>query len=275
MAVGSNEPMVGASEVRKLEERVRDLERLFGRMTSCGGSGDGAGKETDLASACRAPAEGRFPMSRVAEVLGVSRSRLHARAAETSNPRGPLLRDRSLRTAACPPSSGRCPPDLRLSAHCRAAEQGTPRRRHRSDQPQACSSHPWSERADAEALHRPPETSPSSRQGGGHGIGPALVFGWSGDRPARSGEKVPVAFISDAFDREIIAHVAVAGAGISGSDVRDTRRDAVERRFSTDRAPIRSSIFPATAGAQTAKDTRNSAVVLVPVPCCAPKLDQP
>ena len=33
MAVGSNEPVVGASEVRKLEERVRDLERLLGRKT--------------------------------------------------------------------------------------------------------------------------------------------------------------------------------------------------------------------------------------------------
>jgi transposase len=33
MAVGSNEPVVGISEVRKLEERVRDLERLLGRKT--------------------------------------------------------------------------------------------------------------------------------------------------------------------------------------------------------------------------------------------------
>lgn len=33
MAVGSIEPVVGASEVRKLEERVRDLERLLGRKT--------------------------------------------------------------------------------------------------------------------------------------------------------------------------------------------------------------------------------------------------
>jgi len=33
MAVGSNEPVVGASEVRKLEDRVRDLERLLGRKT--------------------------------------------------------------------------------------------------------------------------------------------------------------------------------------------------------------------------------------------------
>ena len=33
MAVGKNEPVVGASEVRKLEDRVRELERLLGRKT--------------------------------------------------------------------------------------------------------------------------------------------------------------------------------------------------------------------------------------------------
>ncbi len=32
-AVGSDEPVVGSSEVRKLEERVRELERLLGRKT--------------------------------------------------------------------------------------------------------------------------------------------------------------------------------------------------------------------------------------------------
>ena len=31
MAVGSNEPVVGASEVRKLEDKVRALERMLGR----------------------------------------------------------------------------------------------------------------------------------------------------------------------------------------------------------------------------------------------------
>ena len=33
MAVGKNEPVVGASEVRKLEERVRQLGRMLGRKT--------------------------------------------------------------------------------------------------------------------------------------------------------------------------------------------------------------------------------------------------
>jgi transposase len=32
-AVGSDESVVGSSEVRRLEERVRDLERLLGRKT--------------------------------------------------------------------------------------------------------------------------------------------------------------------------------------------------------------------------------------------------
>lgn len=32
-AVGSDEPVVGSSEVRRLEERVRDLKRLLGRKT--------------------------------------------------------------------------------------------------------------------------------------------------------------------------------------------------------------------------------------------------
>lgn len=32
-AVGSDEPVVGSSEVKKLEEKVRELERLLGRKT--------------------------------------------------------------------------------------------------------------------------------------------------------------------------------------------------------------------------------------------------
>jgi transposase len=32
-AVGLDEPVVGSSEVRRLEERVRELERLLGRGT--------------------------------------------------------------------------------------------------------------------------------------------------------------------------------------------------------------------------------------------------
>ncbi|MCW2308876.1 transposase InsO family protein [Rhodobium gokarnense] len=55
--------------------------------------------------------------------------------------------------------------------------------------------------------------------------------------PCRSGEVVRLAFIIDAFDREIIAFVAVTGAGISGSDVRDMMLEAVEKRLGMTRAP--------------------------------------
>ncbi len=46
-----------------------------------------------------------------------------------------------------------------------------------------------------------------------------------------NGDILRLAFIIDAFDREIIAWTAVSGAGISGSDVRDMMLEAVEKRF--------------------------------------------
>ena len=52
-----------------------------------------------------------------------------------------------------------------------------------------------------------------------------------------NGGKVRVAFVIDAFAREVIAHVAVTGAGISGCDVRDMMLVAIERRFGADSAP--------------------------------------
>jgi putative transposase len=68
-----------------------------------------------------------------------------------------------------------------------------------------------------------------------------------------------VSFI-EAFDRDIIDHAAVAGTGISGSDVRDMMLAAVERRFGTDRAPHPVEHLSDTGGCYTAKDTRDFAV---------------
>ena len=52
-----------------------------------------------------------------------------------------------------------------------------------------------------------------------------------------NGDLVRLAFIIDAHDREIIAWHAVAGAGISGSMVRDMMLEAVESRFAAIQAP--------------------------------------
>lgn len=52
-----------------------------------------------------------------------------------------------------------------------------------------------------------------------------------------NGEVVRLAFIIDAFDREIISWAAVANAGLSGSDIRDMMLEAVEKRFGATSAP--------------------------------------
>jgi transposase InsO family protein len=79
-----------------------------------------------------------------------------------------------------------------------------------------------------------------------------------------------VAFIIDAFDREVIAHVAVAGAGISGSNVRDMMLAAVERRFGTDRAPHPVEHLSNNGSPYTASETRDFARQLGLVPCFTP-----
>ena len=85
-----------------------------------------------------------------------------------------------------------------------------------------------------------------------------------------NGEVVRVAFLIDAFDREIIAHTAVAGAGISGSDVRDMMLAGVEGRFGTDRAPHPIEHLSDNGSPYTAKDTRDFAAALGLVPCFTP-----
>jgi putative transposase len=52
-----------------------------------------------------------------------------------------------------------------------------------------------------------------------------------------NGEIVRIVFVIDAHDREVLAWHAVAGAGISGSMVRDLMLEAVELRFGTTQAP--------------------------------------
>ena len=71
-----------------------------------------------------------------------------------------------------------------------------------------------------------------------------------------NGEVIRAAFILDTHDREAIAWRAVAGAGISGSDVRDMMLEAVEKRFGACRAPEQIEMLSDNGSAYTAKDTR-------------------
>ncbi len=75
--------------MRRLEERIRDLERLLGRKTLeieilREGAGEVGVKKTELAALVAA--EGRFPMKAVAETLGVARSNLHDKVRRASKP---------------------------------------------------------------------------------------------------------------------------------------------------------------------------------------------
>ena len=90
-AVGSDEPVVGSSEVRRLEERVRELERMLGRKTMeveilREALAKSESKKTELAALVAA--EGRFPMKAVAETLEVARSHLHEKVRRLAKPRG-------------------------------------------------------------------------------------------------------------------------------------------------------------------------------------------
>lgn len=85
-----------------------------------------------------------------------------------------------------------------------------------------------------------------------------------------NGEVVRLAFIIDAFDREIISWVAVANAGISRSDVRDIMLETVEKRFGGTRAPhVIEHLFD-NGGAYTARETTLFAQALNLVPCFTP-----
>ena len=85
-----------------------------------------------------------------------------------------------------------------------------------------------------------------------------------------NGDILRLAFIIDAFDREIIAWTAVSGAGISGSDVRDMMREAVEKRFADTCAPHPIEHLSDNGSPYTAKDTRDFAAALNLVPCFTP-----
>lgn len=85
-----------------------------------------------------------------------------------------------------------------------------------------------------------------------------------------NGDVVRMAFIIDAFDREIIAWTALSNAGISGSDVRDMMLEAVENRFGATRAPQTIEHLSDNGSAYTARDTRLFAQALNLTPCFTP-----
>jgi transposase-like protein len=237
-AVRADDEVVAASEVRRLEERVRDLERLLGRKTMevemLKEALDLArAKKTDVAVALAATR--RYPMTRIASTLGVARSNLIERRDGARPKRGPQER----------------PGDLELTADIRRlvderATYGYRRiaallkRKRRAD---------GMAPVNAKRVYRLMkkhglvlERHTGRRRPREHDGQVATIRSncrWCSDALEFScwnGEVVRVAFALDCHDREIIAWTATT-SGISGEMIRDMMVDCVERRFGAIRAP--------------------------------------
>jgi putative transposase len=208
-------------------------------------------------------------MKRVAEALGVSRSNLADRAAHVRQARGPYRKpeDKTLLplirgVVDARPSYGY----RRIAAllNRQLAETGQPpvnrKRVHRIMQRHALVLERHTARREA-------------RVHDGKVMVMCSNLRWCSDGlefTCWNGEIVRMAFIIDAFDREIVAWTAVSGAGIDGSDVRDMMLAAIERRFGSLRAPHPIEHLSDNGSPYTAKDTRDFAAALNLVPCFTP-----
>ncbi len=104
-------------------------------------------------------------------------------------------------------------------------------------------------------------------------VAPASNRRWASDGfevPCWNGEVVRVAFAIDTHDREVMAWVATAGAGISGEMVRDMMLECVERRFEALRAPQPVQWLADNGSPYTAGETVDFATALNLVACFTP-----
>lgn len=208
-------------------------------------------------------------MSVVAETIGVSRSQLHARTNGASKPRGRYRKadDADLLPALCRLVDQRPTYGYRRITALLNRERG------------AAGLKPINRKRVLRILGLHDltlERSTGRREGRVHDGKVAVMASnlrWCSDAleiTCWNGEKVRAAFIIDAFDREIIAHVAVANAGISGSDIRDLMLVAVERRFGDDHVPHAIEHLSDNGSCYTAAETRDFARQLGLVPCFTP-----
>ena len=165
-------------------------------------------------------------MEAVPETIGVSRSQFHARATGMSKPRS---RYRKAEDDDLLPALHRLVEERPTYGHRRIATLLNRERR-------AARLEPVNRKRVLRILNLHGltlEQSTGRREGRVHGGKVAVVASnlrWCSDAceiACWNGQKVRVAFIIDAFDRAVIAHVAITRASISGSDVRDMMLAAI------------------------------------------------
>ncbi|WP_231580186.1 IS3 family transposase [Pseudorhodobacter wandonensis] len=272
VAVSGGDDVTSNRAVRQMEDRIRGTgaparAQDAGGRDPRGGARQVALKKTDVA--CAVAAQGRFPMSIVAETLGVSRSNLHARVTGCAKPRRRYHKAQDaavvrLITAlvAARPTYGYRRITAILSRQLRAtgASPVNHKRVYRIMQAQ-----------NLLLARRYPERS--DRAHNGKVVTMRSNLRWCSDGfefTCWNGDIVCGAFIIDAHDREIIDWCAVANAGISGSDVRDIMLAAVEARFGGHRAPHQVEMLSDNGSLYIAKDTRIFARQLGLKPCYTP-----
>ncbi|HET99456.1 MAG TPA: IS3 family transposase [Aurantimonas coralicida] len=240
-AVQADEDVVGTSRVRDLEKRVRDLERLLGRKTMEAEILKEAldiarPKKTAVALEVLERSKGRFPVKMVAETLNVARSHINERRGTTPKPRGPYHKGEDAEVLP----AIRAIVDARPTYGYRRVTALVNRQRRAEERPAINAKRVLRiMRRNGLTLER----STARRPGRTHdGVVIALRSNvrWCSDHQeihARNREVVRVLFVLDACDREIIAWLAAANAGISGEMERDLMVAAVERRFGTTKMP--------------------------------------
>ncbi|WP_404976279.1 IS3 family transposase [Agrobacterium larrymoorei] len=271
-AVDSDEPVVGNSEVKKLEDRVRELERVLSRKTmeveilrEAFSTADF--RKTDIAADL--VAEGRFPMKAVADTPCVSRSNLISRLKGKSKPRGPYHK---VEDAELLPPVRRLV-DQRPTYVYRRIAALLNRERRAAYKPVVNTKRVHRIMSNHAVLL---EKHTAVRKGRIHD-GKVVVMRSNLRRCSDgldftcwNGVSIRLAFIIDAFDREIIAWTAVANAGVSGSDVHDMMLEAVEKRFHATGAPHAIEHLSDNGSAYTARQTMLFAKALNLTPCFTP-----
>ena len=208
-------------------------------------------------------------MKRIADVLGVSRSNLHERAHGTGKPRGPYLKagDETLLALI------RRFVDERPSYGYRRIAALVNRKLDRLSLPRANHKRVYRIMKRHALLLQHHTGRREGRVHEGKVIVMRSNLRWCFDGlefTCWNGEVVRVAFAIDAHDREIIAWTVVAGAGISGSMVRDMMLEAVEKRFKSLRAPSPVEWLTDNGSCYTAKETRDFAAALNLKACFTP-----
>jgi len=215
-AIRVDEEVVGSSEVKVLEKRIRELERVLGKKTP----------ENEIL---------REAVKTVAATLGVSRSQLHLRLREGSRPRGRYQKTGDAEILA----TIRTLTDERPTYGYRRIWALLNRQRERAGLSRLNHKRIYRLMSQNGLLLQRYTGKLPGRAHDGQIITIRPNLRWTSDGceiACWNGQSVRVAFALDTCDREVMSWNATTG-GISGEMIRDLMLKSVERRFDDQQTP--------------------------------------